>query len=241
MSDTQKSALLSEPQTMPYHTATVLSFERKVDTCLIGKDGLLKEGIKSLLAKTNFQIVKDHGDINTLSAGSPDEKHPQIVIGLHEGAKDVSDITRTLKNRHPESRLVVISSDKTAPGAVAAFSAGLDGYILWDISCDGLVSSLRLVMSGERVCPTSMLASVTVSNARGTASLPDASGRGFSRREMDIIRRLSNGDANKVIASKLDIAEATVKVHVKTILRKFGVSNRTQAAIMAIAQGLAGA
>src|SRR5690606_27993835 len=69
-------------------------------------------------------------------------------------------------------------------------------------------------------------------NGRGIARY------GLSEREMEILRCLVNGDANKVIANRLDITEATVKVHMKSLLRKIKAANRTQAAIWALNQGV---
>src|SRR3546814_12902639 len=95
-------------------------------------------------------------------------------------------------------------------------------------------------MLGQKVMPTE-LAMALINGATG---MQPADGRsiadyGLSDREMEILRCLVNGDANKVIANRLDITEATVKVHMKSLLRKIKAANRTQAARCAPNQALA--
>ena len=120
---------------------------------------------------------------------------------------------------------------------LSAFQAGADGYLIKTISSDVLTASLDLVMLGEVVFPSAAL------NLGGEADQPaepvvnqdvnEVSPRGLSVRETVILRCLMQGDSNKLIARRFDITEATVKVHVKAILRKIHAKNRTQAAIWA--------
>ena len=92
---------------------------------------------------------------------------------------------------------------------------------------------MNLIMLGEKVFPTSMATLLLTKNkthANGNTPL--------SSRETEVIRCLEQGRSNKSIARHLDITEATVKVHLKTILRKLGLKNRTQAAIWAMKNGI---
>ena len=95
-------------------------------------------------------------------------------------------------------------------------------------------------MLGQKVMPTELAAALI----NGAAGVQPVNGKsvesyGLSERELEILRCLVNGDANKVIANRLDITEATVKVHMKSLLRKIKAGNRTQAAIWALNHGLA--
>jgi two-component system nitrate/nitrite response regulator NarL len=96
-----------------------------------------------------------------------------------------------------------------------------------------LLSLGQLVMLGEKVFPTNLASMLLDMN---TVS-PQHSIRGVSPREQEILQALVTGASNKVIAYKLNITEATVKVHLKTLLRKIDVNNRTQAAIWAMNNG----
>jgi two-component system, NarL family, nitrate/nitrite response regulator NarL len=113
-------------------------------------------------------------------------------------------------------------------------NAGADGYLMKDVSPEALLQSLELVMMGEKVFPTNLAAMLFELN---NASSPVNSVRGLSPREQEILRALVTGSSNKLIAIKLGITEATVKVHLKTLLRKIDVNNRTQAAIWAMNNG----
>jgi two-component system nitrate/nitrite response regulator NarL len=122
--------------------------------------------------------------------------------------------------------------------------AGANGFCLTGSSREVLITSLELVMLGELALPTelvlSMLDAAPLSSEPGTASeapdKPKASApqpSNLSAREAEILSSLMEGAPNKIIARKLHVAEATVKVHIKAILRKIGVANRTQAAMWA--------
>jgi two-component system nitrate/nitrite response regulator NarL len=128
---------------------------------------------------------------------------------------------------------------------VSAFRAGANGYFVDVMACDVFIKSIELVMMGETILPTAFLSFILDpdGNTPGETAPRDENNPGIllrpettlvpqlSTREKTILRFLIEGDSNKGIARKMDIAEATVKVHVKAILRKIRVQNRTQAAI----------
>lgn len=109
-----------------------------------------------------------------------------------------------------------------------------------EISCDPLAGALRLTALGEKVLPSQMAGSLASAPSCAISRRWDtgATGTNLSAREVDILRCLVDGEPNKVISRRLSIADATVKVHIKAILRKLRVRNRTQAAIWAVGRGL---
>nr|WP_246529089.1 response regulator transcription factor [Microvirga zambiensis] len=115
----------------------------------------------------------------------------------------------------------------SARQVLAAFDAGADAYLLKSVSCEVLLKTLDLVLLGETVFPAKTLG--TLRN-KGLA-IGIGSADVLSERERAIIRCIVAGDPNKLIARKLDIAETTVKVHLRAILRKICVKNQTQAAV----------
>jgi two-component system nitrate/nitrite response regulator NarL len=129
---------------------------------------------------------------------------------------------------------VVLVSDFTVDALREAMNGGADGFLMKDVSPEALLQSLELIMLGEKVFPTNLaLMLLDLSNAPS----PLNSIRGLSPREQEILLALVTGASNKMIAIKLGITEATVKVHLKTLLRKIDVNNRTQAAIWAMNNG----
>jgi two-component system nitrate/nitrite response regulator NarL len=131
---------------------------------------------------------------------------------------------------------------------VATFRAGANGYFIDVMTGDVFVKSLELVMMGEPIFPPAFMSYVL--DSENDHLRKDVTGHAgalvlkteeptvrLSPREKSIMHCLIEGDSNKSIARKIDIAEATVKVHVKAILRKIRVQNRTQAAIWGMNHG----
>jgi len=158
----------------------------------------------------------------------------------------IIDTTKALKDRYPDARIALIADRFDLTFVKLARSAGIDGFCLSTNDRAVLIKSLELVMLGEVVLPTSVVA-LLLDTAPVSADLesPERAGAGpewsdprlrkLSTREAQILQCLTDGAPNKIIARKLDVAEATVKVHVKAILRKIGAANRTQAAMWATA------
>ncbi|WP_456726792.1 LuxR C-terminal-related transcriptional regulator [Bradyrhizobium sp. USDA 3397] len=152
-----------------------------------------------------------------------------------------------LRRGHPDSRVVVVA-DRYRPHEVAAtFQAGANGYFVDVMSREVFIKSIELVIMGETVFPPAFLplaldlkdehtdrAGACDSRKNLTVAPDDRTAQQLSPRQKSILRCVVEGDSNKCIARKIDIAESTVKVHVKAILRKIGVHNRTQAAVWGI-------
>ncbi|MBX7483389.1 LuxR C-terminal-related transcriptional regulator [Qipengyuania qiaonensis] len=208
---------------------------------LICSNSITSEGLKSILLDEEFSIVGQHKNcaalITAKEEGGVDVG--MIVVdadALGNVAKEVVEVRQAF----PESRVVVLHEDLTVERLVDVFDAGADGYILKEISCESLVNCLQLAARGEKVVPGQLVKQLP-HFARATADQAKAEGELselLSEREIATLRCLVMGYPNKVIARRLDIGEATVKVHVKAILRKLNVQNRTQAAICAVNHGV---
>lgn len=212
-----------------------------INVFLIDANKLFREGMKRLFEGTPFNVVGEAGSLreglSTLGTGqNPD----LILIDLPSGADEEVEAMRALRENHPSIRIVILTNDLETRRLSAALGAGAGGYLLKDIACEALMQSLKLVMMGEKVFPTH-LAELLVSGRTEDmgAELPTRR-KGLSQREVQILRCLLNGDSNKMIANHLNITEATVKVHLKSLLRKINASNRTQAAIWALNNGIGG-
>jgi two-component system nitrate/nitrite response regulator NarL len=156
-----------------------------------------------------------------------------------ESTDDWLESLKVLRSAAPESRIVVLSNALAAPALAGALDAGADGYLLKNISLQGLTQSLELAMLGEKVFPTQLATLLAEGRANSERPMFRGNSRpnGLSERETAILRCLVSGYPNKVIADQLQMTEASVKVHLKAVLRKIQASNRTQAAIWAINNG----
>jgi two-component system, NarL family, nitrate/nitrite response regulator NarL len=208
-----------------------------VATVLVCQNNLIRSGIAQILSGTRF-VIPAEADEQTLEAPA------LCLIYTDQAANDVCETVNSLKTRWPSVRTVLLS-DHLDPAAVAhAFQAGLDGLCPTAMSPEALMLALELVVLGERFIPADVGLALLTAQPRGdevgfglsAAAVPANDGLGgksLSGREAQILHLITQGAANKVIARELGLAEATVKVHVKAILRKVKVSNRTQAALWA--------
>jgi len=213
---------------------------QNISVLLIEKNSFLREGIKSLLEKYSYAVVDEIGDLSNIHSLGSDQKYKLIIYGTHNGDSDASYI-KSLKAKFCNSKIVVLADELNSRFIKDSFCSGADGFVLQDISARAFIGSLDLIMMGEKVFPTSM-ASILSDGWNGWCDnkyqIDILNDYDISARELDIIRCLANGFSNKSIARELDITEATVKVHLKAVLRKLGLENRTQIAIWAVSQGV---
>lgn len=213
-------------------------------TLLIEPNTLLREGLRRILAETAYNPVALAASFDEALAGW--EASGSSFLMIIDGARDHEEACnqiRELKEKYSLARVMMLVDRYDLKQIITAFQAGADAYLVKSVTCEVLVKTLDLVMLGEVVFPSIVLdllrEHVQQSDAEHEAQAAEKPSdghyqtKGLSVRETVILRCLMEGDSNKLIARKFDITEATVKVHVKAILRKIHAKNRTQAAIWA--------
>jgi two-component system nitrate/nitrite response regulator NarL len=214
---------------------------QSVTTFLLCHNGLLRAGISHLLAGTHFHIADDASVDATDFPTCGKATSTLILICESLSLDGYLALIERLKAQHPSAQLVVLADDLEPQGAAKLCKAGLNGLCSTSMPQEAMVKALELVMLGECYLPASiglqLLEQASCDRAFFGRSAPanDEYGqpRQLSDREAQILRHLMQGASNKAIARKLGLAEATVKVHLKGILRKIKAANRTQAAIWA--------
>ncbi|MDR6770238.1 response regulator transcription factor [Azospirillum sp. BE72] len=210
-----------------------------INVFLIDANKLFREGMKRLFEGTPFNVVGEAGSLREgLTALGTGTTPDLILIDLPSGADEEVEAMRTLREGHPSIRIVILTNDLETRRLSAALGAGAGGYLLKDIACEALMQSLKLVMMGEKVFPTHLAELLVNGRTEDMGAELPTRRKGLSQREVQILRCLLNGNSNKMIANHLSITEATVKVHLKSLLRKINASNRTQAAIWALNNGI---
>ena len=207
---------------------------------VIGSRSLLRSGLVSLLDMIGFKPIEEADELDAIKDRMDTRALADtIIVYLTRGSGDVVRSLDELKDWAPAAKVVLLAPKLDVELLSASFASGAFGYLLESISRDALAESLRLVDAGEKVFPSELASffPVLTANLDGGNGTAASAGTDLSRREIEILQCLSNGQSNKVIAKTLDIAEATVKVHVKRILRKAHVQNRTQAALWGVAVG----
>jgi two-component system, NarL family, nitrate/nitrite response regulator NarL len=212
-------------------------------TVLICKNPLLRAGLQYLLMGSCFVVFDPVSDEISLSRYRSEIQPALFIIDANTSLEQMIEIITLLKVQQPEARIVVVADQFHISFIQLGIDAGIDGFCLASSNRDVLIKSLELVMMGEKVVPGTLARAMLnemVLNAESDQDSPvaeplrsDPGKHNLSPREAEILRCLMRGDPNKVIARNLNVAEATIKVHLKAILRKIGVANRTQAAMWA--------
>jgi two-component system nitrate/nitrite response regulator NarL len=216
------------------------AFRRAFATALVGPNFLELEGLKGILSAAGFRVVASASRVTSLVLGPEVQSEPiLLVVNARNDLRSAVKHIELFKERHESGRVVVIADPGQQSEIPAVFRAGANGYLFMGPSLEPFIKALELVMLGETVLPKAIVPLIL---ERDDEMVPIKAPENFapqlSRRERLILRHLAEGLANKVIASEIGIAQATVKVHVKSILTKIGVVNRTQAAIWAMNNGL---
>lgn len=205
-------------------------------------------GLKMLLEKTDgVQVVGEAG--NGLEAiNQADQVQPEVIlmdIGLPE--MDGVEATQRIKQAHPGTRIIMLTSKDNERDVFAALSAGADAYCMKGISIEALTAAIEAVKEGTAWLDPAV-ARMVLGRFQGGAPMPESASNEtatvailsdcpLTAREMEVLRLIVDGLSNPEIAEKLTITKATAKAHVHSILQKLCVDDRTQAAVLAMRQG----
>lgn len=203
---------------------------------------LLRTGVEQILDGTRFVVADPALQSASQHPATDDTPAALFIVDENYRPHELLELIAELKAQNAAARVIVLAGQFDVNAVISALHAGADGFCLMTSSRDVLVRSIELVMLGEIVIPSELALAIVEGSIRSIEcphgpSLEIPIGTRpripLSCREMEVLGLLKEGAPNKVIARRLDVAETTVKVHVKAILRKIGVHNRAQAAIWA--------
>jgi two-component system nitrate/nitrite response regulator NarL len=201
---------------------------------------IVRDGLAALLGQmgpdTVVLQVGDAGGALALVAAHADLDVVVLDIAMPgmDGLRALAEFGRT----RPELPVVVISASEDARDAREALAKGALGYVPKSASQHTLLSAIRLVLNGDVYVPPLILAETVVARSLNPSVTAGPGRPTLTDRQIDVLRRLSEGQSNKEIAAELDLSEKTVKAHVTAIFRALNVVNRTQAAAAGRTAGL---
>jgi DNA-binding NarL/FixJ family response regulator len=189
---------------------------------------LLREGIAAVLnGEQDIELVAEA--VNGREAIEIFRQHQPDVTLMDLQMPDMNGIEAiiAIRSEFPNARFVVLTTYQGDVQAVRALKAGASGYLLKSMLRKDLLDTIRVVHAGRRRIPPEIATELADHIAEDT----------LTDREIEVLRRVANGNSNKIIGAQLNVSEATIKGHLKSILAKLGANDRTHAVTIAIRRG----
>lgn len=213
---------------------------------LVGGSKLFRHGLRSYLDGDGFAVAGETDDYVDLGAALGDDDAPDLVLYAKPSPEaNPAEAVEAIRDELPEVPVLVMAEALIPSEFSDCLNVGVSGYLLSDISKEALLHSIKLMLIGEKVFATELAKLWLNGGLEKRLHCAKKLDHNLTARESEILECLLGGDSNKSIARRLEITESTVKIHMKSLLRKINVQNRTQAAIWAMesgfsASGLAG-
>jgi DNA-binding NarL/FixJ family response regulator len=206
---------------------------------IVDDHAVVREGLRAFLElQPDVEVVGEAGD-GRAALEQAEQLRPEVILmDLVMPGLDGVGAMRRLRTSLPEGRVIVLTSFLDEARLLPAIRAGAAGYLLKNTEPAELVRAIRAAHRGETIIDPSAAAQLVRAIAAGGASPPPEPER-LTRREREVLELIARGQSNKRIALALGISEKTVKTHVGHLLAKLGVADRTQAALLAVRDGLA--
>ena len=189
---------------------------------------LLREGIAAVIVgEQDIELVAEGASgedaIRLFRAHRPDI----VLMDLQMPGMNGIEAMAKIRGEFPQARFIVLTTYQGDAQALRALKTGASGYLLKSMLRKELMNAIRTVHAGRRCIPPEIAAELA------EHVMDDA----LSDREVEVLRRVATGTSNKLIADQLNVSEATVKGHMKSILSKLGANDRTHAVTIAMKRG----
>jgi DNA-binding NarL/FixJ family response regulator len=204
---------------------------------------IVRQGLKMVLElEADFEVVGEAGS-GTEAVRQVELHRPDLIL-LDLVMPDMSgvEVTQAIKTRQPQARILILTGIGAEAAVQQSLSAGVEGYILKNVSPDVLCAAIRAVRDEGGYLHPAVAQLVSHQKIEPTAgySTPETAQQrlGLTPREVEILQMMATSQTNRDIAEKLFISEETVRTHVKRILHKLDQPNRTQAVLYGLKAGL---
>lgn len=206
----------------------------KIKILIADDHSMVREGLKQLIElEDDIEVIDQAGNgedaINKILKSNPDV----VLLDINMPKMNGLEVLKYLNNKNIETKVLVLTIHNEVEYLYKAFEIGVQGYVLKDSESDVLIKAIRTIYDGESYIQPNM-ASLLFKRINNTNEEKETVFTKLTKREIEVLKLITDGMLNKEIAHKLCISEKTVKNHVSNIFKKINVSDRTQAAVYAI-------
>ena len=207
-----------------------------ISVVLVDDHGLCRRGLAELLeAHAGIRVLGTAGTADQAVRLLETEKPTLVIMDLKMAPVDGFRLLTRLRAEGIDTPVVVLTMSDSQDDLARAFRAGVRGYLLKDMDPDDVIDAIRCTARGEVVvAPTMAVKLVDMLLPGETRRTHESTMRLLTEREREILQHLSSGKSNKAIAQSLSISHDTVKLHVRHILSKLGLTSRVEAAVFAV-------
>jgi DNA-binding NarL/FixJ family response regulator len=218
-------------------TLSVQTTTQLARVLIVDDQTLFRSGLAGLLNDDKRVTVVGQASDGAEAVKQASALKPDVVLmDVKMPNLDGVEATRRIVAEHPEIKILILTTFDADTFVLQALRAGASGYVLKDSQPQAIVSSILAVLSGERVM-ASAVANRVLDMLNGTTTPKDFY-NGLTAREIEILKLMATGHANKQIAHSLDISEKTVRNHVSHMYEKLQIFERSQAVLYAVRKGL---
>ena len=204
---------------------------------LVDDHPMVREGLRSMLSEDGIEVVGEAGCAEEAVRRCAELSPDIVLLDMQLPGGDGVQVLRELRKLRPDLAVLVVTMHD-APGFVrAAISAGAGGYVLKGVGRRELLTAIRAVRAGQVVLDPALVRAATTSPEAGLAPAGPVAER-LNAVERDVVAHIAAGLTNREIADRMRWSVATAKKYVHRVLAKLGVSDRTEAAVVAVRQGL---
>lgn len=210
---------------------------QKITVLLVEDHTVTRLGLKFILESYDDLELMAEATNGAEALTTLEEKMPDVVImDVEMPVMDGIEAARAMRQKYPDIKIVMLTAHREEKDIFAALAAGANGYCIKDITDSRLHKAITSVHEGDLWIDSTIAAKVVkaLPAQEDQSATPDQ----LSERELEVLQLIVEGLSNQKIAQRLFISHDTVKSHIKHILEKLSVNDRTQAAVKAIRQGL---
>jgi two-component system nitrate/nitrite response regulator NarL len=206
---------------------------------LIDDHALFRIGLQELLQRRGINVIGAFGNCQEGIELAASEKPDVVLLDMRMPDMNGIEVLRVLREKGLTMPIAMLTTSREESDVINSLQGGAQGYLLKDMEPDELINALRAILGGASIVAPELMG-VLAKAVQGETQAPSTRDifADLTPREAEILCLLADGQSNKVIARNLGISDGTVKLHVKSILRKLNVHSRVEAAVIAVEQAL---